>query len=214
MDRVVVRGQLRRERLFHLLQRLVRVGLRHREEHVGGTREVGAGPLHRDDGVVERRRVRQRRDGVHLGEVHPHRLFDGRLVVAVLDVVERGRLVREGTRLGEGIHGLRRRWGRGRHHRGDRRRWRRGDRGRRGIGAAGGQNEGGGENEARRPAHGPIRYDFSNRNTSFSSPSFFSASTTTRPPFSSSPKSSSSPRGRFTSSCITRASGLAPLSGS
>src|SRR5579859_4066316 len=45
-----------------------------------------------------------------------------------------------------------------------------------------------------------------------SAPSF--ASTTTWPPFSSAPKSSSSPSGAFISSWMTRASGRAPLSGS
>ena len=55
---------------------------------------------------------------------------------------------------------------------------------------------------------------FSKRNASFLTPALLSTSTTTWPPFSRAPKSSSSVSARFTSSCMTRASGRAPLSGS
>ena len=157
VDRVVVRRELRRERLLDLLQGVVRVRLGHGEEDVGRAREVGAAPLHGDDGVVERGGVGQRRDGGDLGEVLPHGFDDGGLVVAVLDVIERGRLVLERARLGEGIHGLRSRWRWGGDRRGQRRR---GGGRRRYIRGASGEGEARDECEAERSAHAPCRLRF------------------------------------------------------
>ena len=108
VDGVVVRGELRRFLPFELLQRVVRVRLRQREEDLRGAGEEIAAALHRLDGVGEGRGVGAARDRVDLRELPLHPFLEGRLVVGVLDLVELRGIERQRARREEGV-GLRRR---------------------------------------------------------------------------------------------------------
>ena len=95
VDRILVRGQLRRLVFLHLLQRVVGVGAGDRTEHLHHAVQQGAGLLHRHEGVVEGRRIRVVGDLLDLGQLLLHALLDRRLVVGVRDLVERRRLERQ-----------------------------------------------------------------------------------------------------------------------
>jgi hypothetical protein len=103
VDRVGVRGELRRDLGLDLLDRRIRVRLVHVEEDLGHPRQQLARPLHRDDRVLERRRLGIRGDRVDLGALPLHALLEGGQVVGVLDAVERRGLVEERALRGEGI---------------------------------------------------------------------------------------------------------------
>ena len=102
-DRILVRGELRRLVFLDLLQRVVRVRLRQREEHLADARQQRAGALHRDDRVVEGRRGGLVGDLLDLGELLLHAFLDRRLEIAVVDLVERRRLVLQRARTEERI---------------------------------------------------------------------------------------------------------------
>ena len=102
-DRILMRRQLRRFFCLYFLQRLVRVRLRQGEEDLRRTRQQCAALLHRHDRVVERRRIGIVRDRFDFRDLLLHPFLDRRLVVRVLDLIERRRLERQRAGRGEGI---------------------------------------------------------------------------------------------------------------
>jgi hypothetical protein len=111
VDRVRVGSQLRRHLAVDRIQPVV--GVRALQVREGGrhARQQLARALHRDDGVVERRRRLAVRDRGDFLQMLAHAGFEGRLEVLVLDLVE-GRIVeRQRTDLGERIRGVEGGWG-------------------------------------------------------------------------------------------------------
>ncbi len=153
VDGVLVGGELGGHALLDLLERVAGVGARHGGEHLVHARQELAAPLERHDGVVEGRRPLPAGDAGDLGELLRHARVDGGLVVAVVDLVEGGRLIEERARFEErvlGRGGRRRRFcrGRGRGRRGhDGRRFGRARR-------AGGADEEGEQEVTGGPTHG------------------------------------------------------------
>src|SRR5690606_1303520 len=88
-DRVLVRGELRRELGLDRLTALVRVGGSEREEGRRGALEQLSGSLERDDGVLEGRRLGILRDRLDLLEMLGHAALERGREVLVLDQIER-----------------------------------------------------------------------------------------------------------------------------
>ena len=87
VDRVLVRGELRRDLGLDLLDRRVGRRLGEVEEHLADARQQRAAALHCLDRVGERRRLGIGGDRLDLGGVLLHALEQGRQVVRVLDAV-------------------------------------------------------------------------------------------------------------------------------
>ena len=102
-DGVPMRGHSGRQGPLDGLQGVVRVGGGEAAEDALHTAEQLARALEREDRVLERRRGAFVDDGLHLGELLAHPLFDGRLEVGVVDAVERRRLVEQRAGRREGI---------------------------------------------------------------------------------------------------------------
>ncbi len=95
---ILQRGNLRRLDLLHLLQHWRRVRLRHRVQHRLHAIEQLPALLQRHQRVVEGRRRRVFRDRLDFLQLLRNPGLQRRLVVAVLDLVERRRLVRQRAR--------------------------------------------------------------------------------------------------------------------
>ena len=95
INRILLRGQARGFVRLHLLQLIVNVRAGDAVEHQHGPREQLAGALQRDDGVFKCGRRGIVGDGLDLIDLHRHTRIDGRLVIAVLDLVEGRRLKRQ-----------------------------------------------------------------------------------------------------------------------
>src|SRR5690606_29833587 len=100
---VAVLGQPRRDLGLDFVQRRIGVGRREVVEDRGGAVEDGAGALHRDDGIGERRRFRRVRDGIDLLALLLHAGFEGGREVRVVDAIERRKLVRQRAGLEERV---------------------------------------------------------------------------------------------------------------
>ena len=87
-DRVAVGRELRRVFRFQLLADIVLVGADQVEEHVGRAIQHLAAFFHRDDGVLEGRRLRVAGDRIHLPQLLGHAGVEGRREIGVLDRVE------------------------------------------------------------------------------------------------------------------------------
>jgi hypothetical protein len=97
-DRIIVRRAPRCFCRLHLVNRRAGVRLRHTIQHLRDAVVELTTLLQRDDGVVKRRRSRIVCDGLDFLQVLGDPGFDRRLVVRVLDAVERRRLERQRTR--------------------------------------------------------------------------------------------------------------------
>ncbi len=95
VDFVLVRGQLRGDVFLDLLARFGAIGLDQAEEDARHAVQGLAAALHRHDGVVEGGRLGVVGDLADVGQVLAHAFFEGRRVVAVLDLVELRRLERQ-----------------------------------------------------------------------------------------------------------------------
>ncbi len=105
VDLVTVRRQLWSHFLLDFLEGGVRVRGGDGEEHLGGPGQQGASAFHGHEGVLEGRCGRVVGDLPDLGKVRLHACFDRRQVVAILDPVELGGVVGEGTGLYERCSG-------------------------------------------------------------------------------------------------------------
>ena len=103
VDGVVVRGKLGRLLGLDAVEHVVGVGLDHGVERLVHAVEHAPRLLHGDDRVCERRRGGIVGDRLDLGEMLPHPLLEGGLVVAVPDLVEGRRLKGQRARRGERI---------------------------------------------------------------------------------------------------------------
>ena len=105
VDGVAERLQARRLLLVELVERVVGVRAGQVAEQGGDARQQLPGVLEGGDGVVEGRRGGVDRDLVGVGLLLRHAGLDGRLIVLVLDLIERGGLERQGRDAGERVAG-------------------------------------------------------------------------------------------------------------
>ena len=103
IDGVLMRGQARSFVLLHLLQLIVVFAPVTQLNAGHHAREQLAAALQRDDGVFKGGRRGIVGDGLHLVDLLRHARVNGRLVVAVLDLVEGRRLKRQSARRVKGI---------------------------------------------------------------------------------------------------------------
>ncbi len=106
VDAVAVGGELGRVLGVQFVEGVVGVGAGQVAERDRGAGQQLAGAFHRQDGVVEGRRLAVIGDGLDLAGVFGHAAVEGRREIAVLDLVELRVLVRQGALLEEGIHGV------------------------------------------------------------------------------------------------------------
>ncbi|MET3800760.1 hypothetical protein ABID70_000715 [Clavibacter michiganensis] len=106
-DRVLVRGELGGDLRLELAREGGAVRGGEREEDVADAVEDPTGPLERDEGVLERRRLGGVGDGAHLGEMLGDAGLERGTEVLLPDPGEGGHAVGEGARFEEGIRGRR-----------------------------------------------------------------------------------------------------------
>jgi hypothetical protein len=90
-DRIQVCGNLRRQRCLGFLQHWIGVRLIHPVECRRSTRQQATAAFHGDEGVLEGWGCRVVRNFIDLRELLRHARFNGRLIIRVLDFVERRR---------------------------------------------------------------------------------------------------------------------------
>ena len=103
IDGILLRGQARGLVRLHLLQRIVDVRAGDAVEHQHHPREQLAGALQSNDGVFKGGRRGTVGDGLNLVDLHRHARVDGRLVIAVLDLVEGRRLKQQSAGRVKGV---------------------------------------------------------------------------------------------------------------
>ena len=95
VDRVAMRGELRRVLRVDLLQDLVTVGAEQHIEDALRAPQHGAGPLERLDGVGERRWIGLAGNAVDLRQFLAHPLVEGGTEVVVANLIEARNAVRQ-----------------------------------------------------------------------------------------------------------------------
>ena len=95
VNRVAVRGELRRDDILDLLEGVVGVGADNGEESFRRTIEQRAGAFHGHDRVVEAGWLHLLRDHIDLGQLLPHSLFESGLVVLVPNEIETRSVIRK-----------------------------------------------------------------------------------------------------------------------